>query len=134
MRLYSVYLRDHGRMPLEDLVLVKEGFSWPGFFFTFVWAFWKRMWLPAIVIFTVIALTGFGVQKLGLGEDLEGMASILLALSIGLVGNDIRRWWLDQRGYQEVAVVSGKNAEDAARRFLDAADIDRSGIYPGLSR
>jgi preprotein translocase subunit SecF len=92
------------------------------------------MWLPAIVLFTVIALAGFGVQKLGLGEDLEGMTSILLALSIGLVGNDIRRWWLDQKGYQEVAVVSGKNAEDAARRFLDAADIDRSGIYPGLSR
>jgi len=134
MRLYSVYLRNHGRMPEDDLVLVKEGFSWPGFFFTFVWAFWTRMWLPAIVIFTVIALTGFGVQKLGLGEDLEALASLLMALSVGLVGNDVRRWWLDQKGYSEVAVVSGKSVEEAERRFLDAADIDRTGIYPGLSR
>ncbi|MBO6518795.1 MAG: DUF2628 domain-containing protein [Rhodospirillales bacterium] len=129
MRLYSVYLRDHGRMPAEDLVLVKEGFSWPAFVFTFVWALWTRMWLPAIVMFTVIALVGFGLRELHVGEDMEGLASLLMALAIGLVGNDLRRWWLDQKGFREVAVVSGKNLEDATRRFLDAADIDRTGIY-----
>ena len=134
MRLYSVYLRDHGRMPQDDLVLVKEGFSWPACFFTFVWALWTRMWLPAIVMFSVIALAGYGVRALHLGEDIEGLASIILALAAGLVGNDIRRWWLDRKGYSEVAVVSGKNVEEAERRFLDAADIDRTGIYPGLGR
>jgi len=134
MRLYSVYLRDHGRMPVEDLVLVKEGFSWPAFVFTFVWALWVRMWWPAIVLFTVIVLAGWGIRQLGMGEEVEGIASLLVALAIGLVGNDLRRWWLDRQGYAEVAMVSGKNAEDATRRFLDNADIDRSGIYPGIYR
>lgn len=132
MRLYSVYLRDHGRMPADDLVLVKEGFSWPAFAFTFVWALWTRMWWPAIMLFTAIVLAGWGIRHLGLGEDVEGFATLLIALSVGLVGNDLRRWWLDYVGYQEVAVVSGRNAEEATRRFLDNAEIDRSGIYPGV--
>jgi len=133
MRLYSVYLRDHGRMPDRDLVLVKEGFSWPGFVFTFVWAAWSRMWLAAMVLFSVIVLAGWGARYLQLGEDVEGAVSLLFALCVGLVGNDLRRWWLDSKGYQEVAMVSGRNAEDATRRFLDNADIDRTGIYPGVS-
>ena len=34
MRLYSVHLRRHGLDPDRDIVLVKEGFSWPAFFIT----------------------------------------------------------------------------------------------------
>jgi hypothetical protein len=119
-------------MPAEDLVLVKEGFSWPAFAFTFVWAAWTRMWLPAMGLFTVIVLSGWGLRYLKLGENVEFGASLLVALALGLVGNDLRRCWLDHKGYQEVAVVSGKNPEEATRRFLDNADIDRSGIYPGV--
>ena len=130
MRLYSVYLRDHGREPMGDLVLVKEGFSWPAFVFTFLWALWSRMWLPAIVLFSVIALAGWGVRHLGYGEDVEGLLSLVIGLSLGLFGNDLRRNWLDHQGFQEIAVVSGKNAEEAMRRFLDNADIARDGIYP----
>lgn len=130
MRLYSVYLRDHGREPMGDLVLVKEGFSWPAFVFTFIWALWSRMWLPAIVLFSIIVLAGWGVRYLGFGEDVEGLLSLVIGLSLGLFGNDLKRWWLDHQGFQEVAIVSGKNAEDATRRFLDNADVAMDGIYP----
>ncbi|MBI2584926.1 MAG: DUF2628 domain-containing protein, partial [Rhodospirillales bacterium] len=36
MRLYSVHLRRHGLDPDRDLVLVKEGFSWPAFLLSFL--------------------------------------------------------------------------------------------------
>ena len=134
MRVFTIHLRQTALSPDRDAVLVKEGFSWPAFVFTFVWALWVRMWWPAIVLFTVIVLAGWGIRQLGMGEEVEGIASLLVALAIGLVGNDLRRWWLDRQGYAEVAMVSGKNAEDATRRFLDNADIDRSGIYPGIYR
>lgn len=134
MRLYSVYLLGHGRSPCDDLVLVEEGFSWPGFLFTFIWALWTRMWLPAMVIFSVVVLAGWGVRQFQLGENVEAGVTVLISLAIGLVGNDLRRWWLDHKGYQEVCMVSGRNAEDATRRFLDNADINRDGIYPGAYR
>lgn len=130
MRLYSVYLRDHGRDPARDVQLVKEGFSWPAFLFTFAWALWTRMWWPAVALFAALTLAGWGVRLLGAGETLEGAASILLAFAVGLVGNDIRRWQLERRGFDEVGVVSGKNADEAMRRFLDDADVGRDGIWP----
>jgi len=130
MRLYSVFLRDHGRANDENLLLVKEGFSWPAFVFTFVWALWSRMWWPAIVIFSVIVLSGWGAIQLGLGETIETVISVSLGVGLGLVGNDIRRWSLERQGYQEVALVTGKNTEDAMRRFLDDVSVDRDGIYP----
>lgn len=130
MRLYSVYLRDHGRDPAGGLVLVKEGFSWPAFLFTFVWALASRMWWVAMGLFAMIVIVGWGVAHLGLGETIDGGASLLLALAIGLVGNDLRRASLDRQGFQEVAVVSGRNSDDALRRFLDDADVSADGIYP----
>lgn len=130
MRLYSVYLRDHGRDPASDLIFVKEGFSWPAFAFTFIWALASRMWWEAMALFAVIALAGWGTAQLGLGEGFEGAASLGLAVAIGLVGNDLRRHALGRRGYQEVAVVSGGNTDDAMRRFLDDSDVSAAGIYP----
>lgn len=132
MKLYSVYLRDHGRKPLSDLILVKEGFSWPAFVFTFMWALWTRMWLPTVALFAVIVLSGWGMRYLGLGETAQSVLSLAVAIAVGLIGNDLRRWWLDRQGYYEVAVVTGNNAEEATRRFLDNADIARDGIYPGV--
>ena len=130
MRLYSVYLRDHGRDPARDLMFVKEGFSWPAFAFTFLWALASRMWWEAMALFAVVALAGWGVAQFGLSEGFEAATSLGLACAIGLVGNDLRRAALDRRGFQEVAVVSGRNADEAMRRFLDDADVSAAGIYP----
>ncbi len=130
MRLYSVHLREHGRRADKDLILVKEGFSWPAFVFTFVWALFTRMWWVAIGLFAVLMLVGFGLAALGVGEVVDAVVTIALAVAIGYLGNDLRRRNLAGRGFQEVAVVSGKNAEDATRRFLDGADVTPRGIFP----
>lgn len=130
MRLYSVFLRDHGRDAERDLILVKEGFSWPAFLFTFLWALATRMWWPAIAIFAVVMLAGTIVETLGVNETVQALVTIALSLEVGFIGNDIRRWQLDQQGFTEAGVVTGKNKDDALRRFLERADISGGGIYP----
>ena len=130
MRLYSVHLRDHGRRADQDLILVKEGFSWPAFVFTFVWALFTRMWWVAIGLFAIVMLSGYGLVALGVSETVDAIVTVALAVAVGFLGNDLRRWTLTRRGYQEVAMVSGKNAEEATRRFLDDADVTPHGIYP----
>lgn len=130
MRLYSVFLRKHGIAPDKDLVLVKEGFSWPAFLFTFLWALWLRMWWPAVGLFAVVVLVSLAASHLVVPEAYESLISLSLVIAIGFVGNDIRRWWLEQREFTEVAVVSGRNSEEAMRRFLDDVDVSPDGIYP----
>ena len=34
-----------------DTAVIKDGFSWPAFFFSFIWALFKRLWLLAIALF-----------------------------------------------------------------------------------
>ncbi|MFB0952572.1 MAG: hypothetical protein QMB02_07360, partial [Rhodospirillales bacterium] len=83
-----------------------------------------------IALFGIVVLTGWGAAQLGFNEGVETVISIALGLVIGFVGNDIRRWSLERQGYQEVALVTGRNTEDAMRRFLDDVSVDRDGIYP----
>lgn len=130
MKLYAVFLRDHGRDPARDMVLVKDGFSWPAFFFTALWALWSRMWWIAAAVFAVLGLATWGLEAAAIPEDISQIAVLALCATIGMIGNDIRRWHLANQGYSEVAMIGAKNADEAERRFLNEADASRDGIYP----
>ena len=124
MRFYTVHLRRHGLDPDRDLVLVEEGFCWPAFLFSVVWALWYRLWLVALIL--VLAIVAIFV----LVVTVAGPASAGLALVIGFVANDLRRWTLKRRGFVETGVVTGRDRDAAERRFLEgdprlAADLRR---------
>ncbi len=131
MRLYSVHLRQNGLRPERDLVLVKEGFSWPAFLFTFLWALVHRMWLPAAGFFAAVALAGLAAAAFLRDETLEGIVTFAVAAAVGFVAADVRRWWLDRKGFDEVALVVGRDEDEALRRFLDEADVTPAGIFAG---
>jgi len=116
MRLYTVHLRRPAIVD-ADMVLVKEGFSWPALLFSGLWALWHRMWLAAAVIFAAPALAA-GLLA-GAGPAPQAVASGLLGLGLGLFGNDIRRWHLQVRGYADEGAVRGGSLSDAERRFLE---------------
>ena len=40
----------------EEAVFIKEGFSWPAFFFPVIWLVLKRLWLPLIIYLLALAL------------------------------------------------------------------------------
>ena len=125
MRVYTVHmprrLRRASASRSRDIVLVKEGFSWPAFFFSVAWALWCRLWLVASAGSS--AHRGGGRRGAGrrLGADPVTQAAISLALRlvIGLVGNDLKRWTLWRRGYVEGDVVTGEGGDAAERRFFD---------------
>jgi hypothetical protein len=130
MRLYSVHIRRPLLDPDRDICLVKEGFSWPAFLFSMLWALWCRLWLAAAGIFAAeIALSGL-LLLLGADEVTQAAISVGFAVLLGVVGNDIKRWTLFRRGYLQVAVVTGEDRDAAERRFWDqrpslAADLVR---------
>jgi hypothetical protein len=121
MRLYTVHLCHHGLDLDRDIILVKEGFSWPAFFFSFIWALWCRLWWVAAGLLTVqLAVTGL-IALIGPDEVSDAAISLGLAVVIGFAGNDLKRWTLSRRGYSEVGVVGGKDREAAEQRFFQFA-------------
>lgn len=118
MRLYTVHLgppSDTGR----DVVFVKEGFSWPAFLFTFFWALFKGLWLTAIFIFTAQVLLGAVTFSAGLAPEADTAASLALLVLIGAFGNDLQRFELARRGYDQVGVVAGPDPDTAALRAFE---------------
>jgi Protein of unknown function (DUF2628) len=130
MRVYTVHMRRPTLDPEEDICLVKEGFSWPAFFFSFVWAMWSQLWLVAAGLFALEVVVGALLSRLHDNFWTQTALSLGLAVLIGIFANDLKRWTLFRHNYLEVAVVTGSNIDAAERRFWDqrpqfAADLVR---------
>jgi hypothetical protein len=127
MRVYTVHMRRPTLEPDRDIRLVKDGFNWPAFLFSVVWALWCRLWLVAAIL---LAAIGSALAALGADPLTQLSISVGGAVIVGLVANDLKRWTLFHRGFLEVGVVTGSNIDAAERRFWDqrphlAADLVR---------
>ncbi len=130
MNVYTVHLRRHGLDPDRDLLVVKEGFSWPAFFLSVPWALWHRLWVPAAVIFLAGAAIGLLGTKLHLDPLSQWALSLGLAAIVGYLGNDLRRLRLERRGFALADVSSGDDADAAHRRYLDAEPVLAADLKP----
>lgn len=119
MKMYTVHLRRHGLDPDRDVVLVREGFSWPAFFLSFVWALWHRLWLAATLIIVANAVISFCIHFLRPDPLSQVVVALGVAAIIGYLANDYRQEKLAQLGYAFDGVVSGLNKDHALRRYLD---------------
>lgn len=119
MRLYSVHLRRHGLDPDRDIVLVKEGFSWPALLFSFLWALRHRLWLAAAAIFLAVTTLNVAIYWLRPDELSQAVLSLGLGVIIGYLGNDLRRRKLTGQGFAFAGAVSGDDPDQALRRYLD---------------
>jgi hypothetical protein len=102
----------------EQLLFVKDGFSWFAALIPAVWMLTKRMWFEAILFMAfagllVWAFTAVGAPNMG--------NAILLAAQIlfGFEANALYSAALERRGWRLVGTVSGYNREDSERRFLE---------------
>ena len=125
MRFYTIHA-PHRPWASRDAVIaetraVKDGFSWPAFVFSIVWALWHRLWLVAAAIVIAQVALGFLVGLVGLGEAVNFTVSLGLALVVGWLANDLLRGGLDKRGLSERAVVIAASAEDAVERYYTEA-------------
>jgi len=119
MRIFTIYLRRHGLDPVKDVVVLKDGFSWPAFLAGSLWALWHHMWWVALGL-----VIGAGIIN-GLGSLLFSdpysppVLAAAFALLSGLLAHDLRVWTLERQGFVLSAVVSADHSEDALRRYLD---------------
>ncbi len=101
-----------------EAVFVREGFSWPAFFFQPLWALYHRLWFAALLLLAALALIGLVGQALGLSAPTASLLNLVAALFIGAEANDWRRNAMIRRGYDIRGVVAGESLEDAERRYF----------------
>jgi hypothetical protein len=98
---------------LERAVLVKDGFSWGAFFFSFLWFFAHRLWLAGLVVLVAMGTFGAVLQLLRTGSTATFWAWLLFMFLVGLEANSLRRWTLARNGRPAVDVVSAADREEA---------------------
>ena len=126
MRIYAAYLDPASLEPDRALTVVKEGMCWPAFFFSFLWAAWHRLWWAALGLMVAVSAVSAILIAAGAEGATGVVCTLALAAFIGGAANDWRCRALERRGRRPVAVIAGRNAEDAARRFFERAPADIS--------
>lgn len=120
MKQYKLY-----RHPSGLIEAVKQGWSWPGFFFSCFWAMAKKMWglgtgvlIGFIVFGMIIGASGAGPG----GEALINLVGLIANIIFGVNGNSWREKSLISRGFEFVDTVTAANPDGATALYLKAAN------------
>jgi Protein of unknown function (DUF2628) len=107
---------------LEKAELVRDGFSWGAFLFTFLWFFWHRLWLAGIAVLIAVVGLPLALRALGFGGFSAFAAEVLLSILIGLEANSLKRWtWSRRKPAVDVVTASDRDEAEAKAfaRWLD---------------
>jgi hypothetical protein len=100
--------------PSFPTMAVKRGFSWPGFFFSFIWAFSRGLWLQGAIIVAFAAVI-WAVDFIFFAGNpwLTGMLELLVMLAVGVRGNSWRSRKLEHDGYEFTALIEARSPASA---------------------
>jgi len=128
MKTYKIFVNPQGTSEA-----VKQGWSWPGFFFNFIWALVKKMWVLGVVLMILSIALGFveGTVEGSSGKEtasgISAFTSILnlvIAVVFGVKGNKWREKNLISRGYKYQDTVDAQNPEAAIALWFTEGEID----------
>jgi len=102
----------------EQLVFVKDGFSWLAALLPVVWLPMKRMWLELVLFIAVTGLLVWGCTALGMPDAGNGMVAAIQII-FGFEAGALYGASLERRGWRLAGTVAGRNREDCERRFLE---------------
>ena len=104
---------------IDEVVAIKEGFCWPAFLFSMIWAIFYRLWI--YVFYLVLINSIFFILIFQLAENHFVIIFSLMGvlISFGYIANDARRSNLRKKGFFEQIIVIAPTKNTAIRRYLD---------------
>src|SRR6267142_1967356 len=112
-----------------DLRAVERGFSWPGFFFSWIWAFHGRLWLIGSALFVLLLI--LGLIRLALsweGTFLVSLGSLAIQIVIGLKGNSWKSRALEDHGYLRLGTIEARSRPEALAKVTQAGETIPSDL------
>ena len=122
MKKYAVF-----QHPTAGYEVVKNGWSWPAFFFTWIWALVKKLWLIGVIVFL------FGILASSIPEAWL-IGEVLISVVMGVKGNELRVKRLRDTGFEEVATVEARTPDGALAVHLGSQGGDDPPPPEGLVR
>lgn len=104
---------------IDKVIILKEGFSFMAFIFHFFWLAYKRVWIPAAVVFVAFTLLGSLERSQILVLEQGIVLQLGLMLYVGFSAHDWLRKSLEIRGYTFAGVVTARDDVEAYQRFFD---------------
>jgi hypothetical protein len=92
---------------------VKKGWSWPGFFFGFIWAFAKGLNGIGAAILIGAFVLGIMRTESQTADTLLKLGGIVTWIWLGAQGNELRENNLKKKGYAVISTVTADTPEGA---------------------
>lgn len=126
MKQFKIYTNPQG-----SYEAVKQGWSWPAFFFGPIWALVKKMWALGFGVLGVFFVLGFIGGAVG-GEleqwidDIMSIGSLVVTIVFGLNGNKWRETNLESRGFDFKDTVTAANGEGAIALYVKNSSTNQN--------
>jgi hypothetical protein len=117
----------------ERFVFVRDGFYFWAFLLAPLWLLWRRLWLAFVLYLVANFVLAVGLMLTGASPGVKFLASLLIALLVGLEASAIWRRKLAWKKWKMLGFVVGDDAETAERRFY-AAWAKRSNEKPAVTQ
>ena len=117
----------------EQLVFVKDGFSWAALIFGPLWLLFNRMWAALLIYLLVAIAIGTVFELLSFPDIWASLAGIALNFMLALEADSIRRWTLERRGWKQIGTVVGRTPAECERRFFESWLPAQPEIHPPAS-
>jgi len=115
----------------ERFVFVRDGFSVWAFLAAVLWMLWHRMWWVLLIYVVVIFGLDAALRYAGASPFVVAVTALFVSLLVGIEAGTLRRFTLGRRGWKNIGVVSGANAEEAELRFFNAWIREAAGKHAG---
>jgi hypothetical protein len=103
-----------------ELEFVKDGFSWLTAICPLLGFIGNGLWLMAAAYLAGAGLLAYLLQALKVAPELTGIFFLMLNINLGFEISTLKRWMLDQKGWQMLGVVNGRTMAECERRFFES--------------
>ncbi|GHC20133.1 hypothetical protein GCM10010082_09940 [Kushneria pakistanensis] len=116
MKRFDVYQHSSGRLDA-----VKQGWSWPAFFFGALWALYCRLWkIAALTLLGVFVVSMAGTfDESGMLDLMVNIACLGLYIAFGINGNHWKRRHLTSTGFHFKETVAARGVKQAIAEHLE---------------
>lgn len=104
----------------DNLIFVKDGFSWPTAIFPPLGLGMARLWREVIVYFGAVGVVAYVLTQAGVPSLWVSILMTALNVYLAFEVSSLQRWSLDRRGWTMLGAVTGKNLAECERRFFES--------------
>jgi Protein of unknown function (DUF2628) len=102
-----------------EMEFVKDGFSWLTAICPPLGFLANGLWLMAIAYLAAAGLIAYVLNALKVDPGWISLIFFAINIYLGFEISTMKRWMLDQKGWQMLGVVNGKSIAECERRFFE---------------